>query len=78
MMVMSSPNSIKKEIHQYFKEILAHEVGHLLSQWHDHKETNYKYTIAGLSSNHPDKLKVTLNNVLTIINDEDNQNESFK
>ncbi len=75
---MSSPNSIKKEIHQYFKEILAHEVGHVLSKFHSHELLDYKYTITGLSSNHPDEFKVTLNNVITIINDKDNQNESFK
>jgi hypothetical protein len=57
---------------------LAHEVGHLLAKLHDHNLSDYKYTIDGLSSNHPDKFKVTTNNVINIINDEDNQNESFE
>jgi len=58
-------------------QILAHEVGHHLAGKHQHKFPDYKYTTNGLSSNDPNpkKFKLTIQNVLTIVNDENNQNE---
>lgn len=59
------------------EKILAHEVGHHLAKAHTHGP-GYEYTDKGLSSSDPKNFYVTINNVITIINDEENQKELFE
>lgn len=77
-MIVTTADYIRKDTHQYFEQIFAHKVGHLLAKKHKHGPKEYKYSDEGLSSNNPQKFRVTIKNVITIIDDEENQNESFE
>ena len=59
------------------EQILAHEVGHHLAKDHKHDTKGYKYTDKGLSSNNPQNFEVTIKNVITIIENEENQKGLF-